>query len=210
MPPKIRFCDKDIIDAAFRVLRKKGWGAVSARTIASELKASTTPIYTYLKSMKSLEEHLVEKTIDFIHIHYEKDLTDNPLINMGANFIQFAKEEKKLFRFFYTEKNMKERFRTGIPVQESQYAKLAAYPMFKNLSEDQMLKFLFAGWIFIHGLADLVNKSMDLYIKNLGTERGIIEYLSEAFISIWNGMKFIGPEDKLRSMPEFFNFRMNN
>ena len=65
MPPKIRFCDKNIIDAAFIVLRKNGWDAVSARTIAGELKSSTTPIYTYLKSMKTLEERLVEKTIDF-------------------------------------------------------------------------------------------------------------------------------------------------
>jgi AcrR family transcriptional regulator len=209
MPPKIRFCHTDIINSAFNVLRKNGWKSVSARTIAEELNASTTPIYTYLKSMKNLEDRLQQKTLDLIHSYYEIKISDNPLINMGTSFIKFARDEKELFRFFYTEKNMSARFKSGIPVPESQLAELTSFPMFQNLSKDQMLKFLFAGWIFIHGLADLINKSIDVYIKDLSTDRGILEYLSQSFINIWNGMKFISPEDKLDNMPEFFNLNIS-
>ena len=37
MPPKFRFTKRELIDAAFNLVRYKGWNTLSTRTLASEL-----------------------------------------------------------------------------------------------------------------------------------------------------------------------------
>jgi AcrR family transcriptional regulator len=202
MPPKTKFCDQDIIGAAFQVLRKSGWGSVSARTIASELNASTTPIYTYLKSMKNLEDILLKETITLMEKYTQVETSSNPLVNIGTGVVLFARQEKELYKFINREQFMPFRFDSGILILESGFETVMKYPLFKNLSTRQIRQFLFTSWIFIHGLADLINKSFDAYIKKLTNETEIAEYLAEAFNSIWNGMKFIKPDEEFPAIPE--------
>ncbi|MBU0993321.1 MAG: hypothetical protein KJ737_12580 [Proteobacteria bacterium] len=202
MPPKTKFCDQDIIGAAFSILRKSGWKTVSARTIASELNSSTTPIYTYLTSMKNLEEIMLEKTMNLIEQYTKRKITANPLINIGTGIILFARQERELYRFINSENHMAFRFDSGILVPKSELDTVMAYPLFKNLSARQIRQFLFTSWIFIHGLADLINKSFDVYVKKLTNETEIADYLAQAFNSLWNGMKFIKPNEEFSALPE--------
>ena len=202
MPPKTKFCDQDIIGATFSVLRKNGWKAVSARTIAAELHSSTTPIYTYLKSMKNLEELMFEKALELLGQYTQKKTTANPLINIGTGIVLFARQERELYKFVNREKFMAFRFDSGILVPESELETIMKYPLFKTLTTRQIRQFIFTSWIFIHGLADLINKSFDTYIKKLVNETEIAAYLAQAFNSLWNGMKFIKPDEDFAALPE--------
>ena len=202
MPPKTKFCDQDIIGAAFTVLRKEGWKAVSARTIAAELNSSTTPIYTYLKSMKNLEDILLKRTMGLMREYTSKKTTANPLINIGTGIVLFARKERELYRFINSEKFMALRFDSGILVPQAELDIVMKYPLFKKLTARQIRQFLFTSWIFIHGLADLINKSFDVYIKRLTNEAEIAQYLAEAFNSLWNGMKFIQADEDFSALPE--------
>ena len=202
MPPKTKFCDQDIIGAAFNVLRKEGWKAVSARTIAAELNSSTTPIYTYLKSMKNLEDILFRRTMDLVREYMSKKTTANPLINIGTGIVLFARKERELYRFINSEKFMALRFDSGILIPQAELDVVMKYPLFKKLTPRQIRQFVFTSWIFIHGLADLINKSFDTYIKRLTDEAEIAQYLSEAFNSLWNGMKFFKADEDFSALPE--------
>lgn len=202
MPPKTKFCDQDIIGAAFNVLRKSGWPSVSARTIASELNASTTPIYTYLKSMKNLEDILLKRAMSLMEKYIRIETSPNPLVNLGTGVVLFARQEKELYQFISREQFMPFRFDSGILIFESGFETVMKYPLFKNLSTRQIRQFLFTSWIFIHGLADLMNKSFDSYIKKLTDEKEIADYLSEAFNGLWNGMKFFKPDEEFPAIPE--------
>ncbi len=61
MPPKNRFAEDDIINAAFRVVRQNGMETLSFRMVAKELSSSTMPVYTFIKSEKNLEEEVIKK-----------------------------------------------------------------------------------------------------------------------------------------------------
>ncbi len=90
MPPKKRFEQETVIEAAFQVLRKDGFQAVTARGVAAELGSSTTPIYWVLESMNKLEESLLQKTFVLMTEYQVKKYTDNMFINMAIGYVNFA------------------------------------------------------------------------------------------------------------------------
>jgi len=59
--PKV-FSREQVIDTAFNLIRKNGWGSVSARSIAKELGSSTMPIYSNMNSLEELEQELKGKS----------------------------------------------------------------------------------------------------------------------------------------------------
>ncbi len=59
MPPQINFSKKDILDAAFELIRQEGLEVLTARRIARELECSTHLIYRAFQSVKDLEEALL-------------------------------------------------------------------------------------------------------------------------------------------------------
>ena len=60
MPRKTKFCEDDILNAAFAVVRRKGITELSTRAIAREMNCSTMPVYSFLKSKRNLEEQVIQ------------------------------------------------------------------------------------------------------------------------------------------------------
>ncbi len=194
MPPKNKFNTEDVIEAAFNVLRNQGWLMVSARTIAKELNASTSPIYTSLKSMKNLEDLLFHKAASLL-IEYQKvKRTDDEYLNLGVGVIMFAKKEKHLYRFLNDEKYIGLQIKFTESRLEANLQKLADNQISDGLSKNQMKNVLRRSIIFIHGLSDLVNKSFEKHFNNshenkLETEQDIIQFLSDANIYNFKGTR---------------------
>ena len=158
MPPKVKFKKEAILDAAFAVVRKHGWKGLTARSITRELNASTGPIYTHLKSMKTLESKILEKAFEILLDYQATRRTEDIFLNMGIGYVLFAKEEKHLFRCINDERYNSLNREYHDKIFKTLGRKLAAYPIVRGLPREQVDRFLLQGWTYSHGLASLVNK----------------------------------------------------
>ena len=55
MAPRNKFTREEMIEAALRVVQKKGSSALTARAIADELGVSTQPIFTCFNTMEEAQ-----------------------------------------------------------------------------------------------------------------------------------------------------------
>jgi AcrR family transcriptional regulator len=195
MPPKAKFSSERIIEAAFSVVRREGWSALSARSIAKELGASTGPIYAYLPSMTDIEEAVVGKALDLYQEYLTAPQTGDPWLDSGIGYIQFAFEEHQLFRCINDEKHTPMQRKLGRKLWERLSVDLKGYPQFEGMDDDIVVRIRMARWMLVHGLASLLNMGwfrMDTknrLIINDGKHVSIemlIRYLSN---SLCKGMK---------------------
>lgn len=157
MPPKPRFKIDDVLEAAFRVVRREGWPGLSARAIAKELNASTTPIYAYLSSMQAIEEAVIKKALDLMYRYITAARTGDKWIDHGLGYVLFAREEKHLFRCINDEKHASLTKAFTRSVFEALGRELADYEPFQGLSDQELLNVRLSRWFMIHGLASLIN-----------------------------------------------------
>ena len=83
MPPKFKFTREEIVDAAFNIVRRGGWTALTARSIGNELGASSRPIYSFFNSMSELEEEVVKKAVDLLFQFMSQKRTGDLWIDHG-------------------------------------------------------------------------------------------------------------------------------
>mgnify|MGYP003296578451 CR=1 FL=1 len=103
MPPKARITKEMIIEEAFQIVRSEGADKLTVRHIAEKLKCSTQPILYYFATIEEIKV-AVYRRADEYHNDYlqnmERDYGD-PMLGIGMNYIQFAREEKNLFRLLF-------------------------------------------------------------------------------------------------------------
>ena len=102
MPPRVKITKEQILDAAVSIIRKNGLDSLNARALAQELHCSTQPILYAFATMEELKRAAYRR-VDQLHTEYllntppERD----PLLGIGLNYIRFAVEEPRLFRFLF-------------------------------------------------------------------------------------------------------------
>jgi AcrR family transcriptional regulator len=195
MPPKAKFSSESVIEAAFSVVRREGWSALSARSIAKELSASTGPIYAYLASMTDIEEAVVGKALDLYHQYLTTPQTGDPWLDSGIGYIRFALEEQQLFRCINDEKHTPMQRKLGRKIWKRLGQDLENHPQFKDLDEKTVVRIRMARWMLVHGMASLINmgwfrmdskKRMTINDNKRFSIEMLIRYLSNALCS---GMK---------------------
>lgn len=179
MPLKSSFTKDAFIDAAFKIVRTKGWDNLSARSLAKELNCSTMPLYSYLKSMKNLYEELRRKAVDLLITYQTTERTGQIFFDMGVGYILFAKQEKNLFRFLYQRKEGEERYQEiEKRIREIAFNNLIQNmkgdPILEGLDEQKLKNVLTRMWVFVHGLAFLVNNN-----AFAGDEDYVVETIKE-------------------------------
>ena len=108
MPAVKKVSREEIIDAAVDVLRDGGFSAVNARSVAKKLGCSTQPIYFSFRNMDELKAALIERAVQMHEQRVRESLrthegNDSRYSSYGMGFVQFAAEEKQLFRWLYLE-----------------------------------------------------------------------------------------------------------
>ena len=98
MPRKAVTSREDMIEGAFRLIRREGHEALTARRLASALSCSTQPIMYQFPNLAELRE-LAYRRADRFHSDYILS-GDGPL-TIALNYIRFAAEEAPLFRFLF-------------------------------------------------------------------------------------------------------------
>ena len=108
MPAVKRITKEAVINAAVDVMREGGFTAVNARSVAKKLGCSTQPIYLSFNNMEELKAELTKRAVEmhekrvreFLRAH---EGCDSRYSSYGMGFVQFAAQEKQLFRWLYLE-----------------------------------------------------------------------------------------------------------
>lgn len=188
MPPKKKFDQETVINAAFQVLRKEGFQAVTARSVARELGSSTTPIYWVLESMDKVEEALRLKTLQLMAEFQARKYTDNEFSNLAVGYVEFARKEAPLFRFLLQDNtkplNIHEKgvFHDALKTIMGKEPPFGAF--FGEIDQSSMDKLTLQSWIFTHGLAMAVSSNLlrfetEKEIENLILSAGGAFYMQQ-------------------------------
>jgi len=154
MARKVQITQDYLLNVAFMMAKQEGLENVTARKLAARAECSTQPIFRLYENMEDLWKDIFRRSVAFFSFYYEhcQRVADEPFVNLGYAYIQFAKEEKELFRVLFVSENKFDKTmyeilngEKGIVVAEIEKAKRDGC---KNTGE------LFTRmWIFIHGIA---------------------------------------------------------
>ena len=101
MPPRARITKEMIVDAAFQLVRKKGFEKLTAQSVAEELGCSTQPVMSHFKKVEDLRTTVAEKADQYHSAYLMKITGEDPLLEIGLNYIRFSREERPLFRLLF-------------------------------------------------------------------------------------------------------------
>lgn len=162
MAPKTKVCKKMIIDAAFELIRKDGIENVNARTVSKELNCSTQPVMYHFKTIDELKRELYEKA-DIYHSNYIMNIhSDEPIKDIGLNYIQFAVKEKNLFRFLFQSNGFIGKNILEIMNAEELYPIINMISQKKKISLEKAKTIFRLAFLVIHGYASMfANNEME-------------------------------------------------
>lgn len=158
MPPKAKVTEKEIMDAAVKLVREQGAGNLNARALAKVLGISTQPIFTNFGSMENLKTEVIRYAQRINDEYMEKELREEkypPYKASGMAYIRFAREEKELFKLLYmrdrTSEPMALSFKTDPVIEITQKA--------TGYSYEKAERFHLEMWVTVHGIASMIATS---------------------------------------------------
>ncbi len=180
MPPKFKFTKEQIIAAALAVTRKSGMTGLTARGLATELGSSAKPIFGLFKNMEEVQNEVMAAANRLYQSYIQNGMADSkypPYKASGIAYIQFAKEEKELFKLLF----MRDRTDERIEENREEIRPMLNIIM-KNLgiSEDEAYLFHLELWLYVHGIATMIATN---YLD------WDIEFISRALTDAYEGLK---------------------
>lgn len=185
MPPKFKFTRTQIIDTAFKLVRRNGWDALTTRSLAEELGSSARPIYSFFSSIIELEEEVSKKGVDLLYQYMIPERTGDPWHDHGIGYVMFAQNEKCLFRSLNDEKHIKYFRAYGEQIWDTLTKSLSDYPPFQGLSEEQVYQIQLTRWLFAHGLAFQVST----HPPGVWEDEKVVLIMQQGSIAILEGLK---------------------
>lgn len=146
-----------ILDAAIQMVREEGLENVTARKLAAKIGCSTQPIFRAYANMPELYADIYRKAVDVFDEFYEnyQSEVETPFLHLGLTYIDFAKEEQRLFRLLFLsesrgDKSLYELLNGKSGALTKEINKAAAQG---NANPSGLFMKM---WIFIHGCACMV------------------------------------------------------
>ena len=180
MPPKFKFTREQIVAAALEVTRKNGITGLTARGLAAELGSSAKPIFGLFQNMEEVQREVVSAANTLYRSYIKKGMADSkfpPYKASGIAYIQFAKEEKELFKLLFM------RDRTDEKIQENREEIRPILDLImKNLGIDENEAYFFhlELWLYVHGIATMIATN---YLE------WDIEFIDKALTDAYQGLK---------------------
>ena len=186
MPPKAKFTKEQIAQAALDIIRKDGCEAVTARALAVKLGSSACPIFTIFANMDEVIEAAVKLAKAIYAQYVRKGLQQQPAFKgVGTQYIQFAKDEPKLFQLlFMTEADIAS-VDNFLPKIDGNYsAILNSVQVPYNLTEFDAKNLYLHLTIYTHGIATLIARKVVTF-----TDADISRMLTEVFVGLLKEIK---------------------
>ena len=186
MPPKAKFTKEQIANAAFEIIRNKSPEALTARNLAKEMGSSACPIFTVFNNMDEVLFEATKRAKALYATYIQRGLSDKiPFKGVGKQYIQFAKDEPKLFQLlFMTEMDI-----GGIdhflPVIDDNYSLiLQSVKSSYGLNDADANDIYTHLTIYTHGIATLIARKVVSF-----TEENIDKMLTDVFVGLLKEIK---------------------
>ena len=177
MGRKTLICRERILETALDMLIREGYGAITVKTLASEIGCSTQPILWHFENMAGFRRALYEYSIDYAKSQFSPwngDL-DDLLAETARGYIAIACRMPHLFRFVFWESG--DDRKNSATVQKLQLDNTAKIIELvcreKGLTEQQAAAFLENFEFYIHGIASY-------------TASGFVSYPEQEIIAMAN------------------------
>ncbi len=156
MPAKASFTRKQVLDAAFELVRTEGMSALSARRLAERLGCSTQPVYSAYRSMQALRATVVERAEAVARSYLEPSTpSDSPFLQLGLGSLRFAQQEPQLYRSVALSGVLVRDLRAGKPPPAFVLERMKAERTLAGMSDAQLTRINELMWFFSQGLATL-------------------------------------------------------
>ena len=179
MPPKTKITREMITAAAVEVARQNGYENINARTVAGQLHCSTQPVMYHFTTIDSLKQAAYAQA-DRQHSEYLMNTPpgQDPILGIGLNYIRYAVEEPRLFRFLFQSGYAEESNLMDMISSEELKPILAAMQDSAGLDSEKIRDVFLTVALFAHGYASIIANNGLAFDEKL-----IAEHLERA----WNG-----------------------
>ena len=187
IPPKTKITREMIIEAAAAVAREKGYEQINARTVAQRLRCSTQPVMYHFATIDSLKQ-AAYGLVDRQHTAYLMDTRhgQDPILGIGLNYIRFAVEEPRLFRFLFQSGYAREHNLMDMIDSEELLPVLSAMEEGTGLDRQKTKDVFLHVALFAHGYASIIaNNALEF------DEALIAGHLERA----WNGALYAAMQE---------------
>ena len=151
MPPMVRYTRDAVLNAAYELIRRSGFSALNARSVAQELGSSTQPIFRLFSGMEELREGVVELAVEAMQRYMREAVrgSDTPYLTLGLAYVHFARDEAELFKMlFMSDRNVD--VDQMFPVPDELIALVQEASGLSAIHARLLHSWL---WVFTHGLA---------------------------------------------------------
>lgn len=156
MPPKVKVTQDQIIQAAMDIVRESGIDALNARALAKQLDCSIQPIFKNFETMGSLKQALLEKAQKIYDAYTQKGMQNsNPFLGIGLGYIQFAQEEKNLFKLLFMTNEFKQTSLIQIIKDDENQEVVKLVAQLSGLSLVLSEQLFIDVWLITHGIASM-------------------------------------------------------
>ena len=164
MPPKAKITKEMIIEAGVSIVRTEGAESLNVRRVAAMLECSTQPVMYHFKAVTDLKAavYAAANEIHTAYITAPDKSAENPFLSIGLRYVQFAAEEKHLFRFLFQSDSFKNISFTEMMNDEALAPVIAPLCEAANITEAQAREAFEVMFICVHGFASLIaNNSIE-------------------------------------------------
>ena len=190
MPRKPTTSKAAMIDGAVRLIREQGHEELTVRRLASFLGCSTQPIMYHFATVDCLKKAVYAR-VDQQHTAWLLQVSpgQDPVMAIGLNYVRFAVEEPRLFRFLF-----QTGYAEGVSLPEliesgELQPVVRAMQAGAGLNEEQTKRVFLTVALFAHGYASLIANSGLAYDEKLAAK-----HLEQA----WNGAVLAAAQEEAR------------
>lgn len=181
MPPKIKITKEQLIQAGLQFVKEEGHEALHARSLAQKMNISTQPIFRLFNNMEALKEAIRKQALQIYHSYIDEGLQEElPFKGTGKKYIQFAKDEPRLFRFLFMDTLHQDYQHVKIDEQSRNEMLVSLIASSAHISQEEARLFQLETWIFVHGIATMMVTQTIQFDD---------EIISKMLTNVFNGLK---------------------
>lgn len=157
MAPKNKFTKEEMVEAALRVVRAKGIGGLTAKTLAEELGTSTQPVFTAFKSMDGVKQEVYAAAVRVYDGYTNAGLQEKiPFLGVGMQYIRFAREEPELYRLLFLTKPTEKEYSAMKTMRHLQELVRPTLTAIYHISAEEAGLYFRDLWLVVHSLSTLI------------------------------------------------------
>lgn len=169
MARKTQISREIILNTAFNMLIRDGYGAINITSLAREIGCSTQPIAWHFGNMCGLREALLRYSLEYIQNHFalNGNSTTSMLVEIQRRYINLAFDSPNLYKYLYmTEQDHDQTQELIQALRFPNYEEiLCMLQQEYNVSQQAAQRYLLDLQLYVHGIASCAVANIPVSFK---------------------------------------------